>query len=380
MPKLPPQNLDAEESVLGGLMIDKNAIIRVADVLKAPDFYKPTHGMIYAAILKLYEKSQPIDILTITNTLRDAGQLESVGGATFLTQLTERVPTSSHIEHYAKLVKEKKVLRDLISTAAEVSESAFTAPEDIEQLLDQIEGKIFAISSGSINQKFLPIKDELSYHLAQKLGHGDLPALQLREVIREAYADDPQLAMQATRDMRVVRERDPACRSYATPLLYFKGFHALQCYRITHWLWLQGRHALALFLQNRISETFAVDIHPAARIGCGILLDHGHGFVVGETAVIEDDVSILHNVTLGGTGKAEGDRHPKIRYGVLIGAGAKILGNIEVGSGAKIGAGSVVLEPVPPHTTVAGVPAKIVGMAESDVPSLNMDHRLNCNN
>ena len=174
MPKLPPQNLDAEESVLGGLMIDKNAIIRVADVLKAPDFYKPTHGMIYAAILKLYEKSQPIDILTITNTLRDAGQLESVGGATFLTQLTERVPTSSHIEHYAKLVKEKKVLRDLISTAAEVSESAFTAPEDIEQLLDQIEGKIFAISSGSINQKFLPIKDELSlaYERIEKLKSG----------------------------------------------------------------------------------------------------------------------------------------------------------------------------------------------------------------
>ena len=224
------------------------------------------------------------------------------------------------------------------------------------------------------------LDDVLSFHLSSKLASPTMDARTLMELIGEALAADPQIAAATRADIRAAYERDPACRSYATPLLYFKGFHALQCYRITHWLWLQGRHALALFLQNRISETFAVDIHPAARIGCGILLDHGHGFVVGETAVIEDDVSILHNVTLGGTGKAEGDRHPKIRYGVLIGAGAKILGNIEVGSGAKIGAGSVVLEPVPPHTTVAGVPAKIVGMAESDVPSLSMDHRLNCNN
>lgn len=224
------------------------------------------------------------------------------------------------------------------------------------------------------------LDDVLSFHLSSKLASPTMDARTLMELIGEALAADPQIAAATRADIRAAYERDPACRSYATPLLYFKGFHALQCYRITHWLWLQGRHALALFLQNRISETFAVDIHPAARIGRGILLDHGHGFVVGETAVIEDDVSILHNVTLGGTGKAEGDRHPKIRYGVLIGAGAKILGNIEVGSGAKIGAGSVVLEPVPPHTTVAGVPAKIVGMAESDVPSLNMDHRLNCNN
>lgn len=222
------------------------------------------------------------------------------------------------------------------------------------------------------------LEDVLSYHLSSKLASPTMDARTLMELISEALSSDPRIGEAARADIRAAYERDPACRSYATPLLYFKGFHALQCYRITHWLWLDGRHALALFLQNRISETFAVDIHPAARIGRGILLDHGHGFVVGETAVIEDDVSILHNVTLGGTGKAEGDRHPKIRYGVLIGAGAKILGNIEVGSGAKIGAGSVVLEPVPPHTTVAGVPAKIVGMAESEVPSLNMDHRLNC--
>lgn len=224
------------------------------------------------------------------------------------------------------------------------------------------------------------LEDVLSYHLSSKLASPTMDARTLMELIGEALNSDPRIGEAARADIRAAYERDPACRSYATPLLYFKGFHALQCYRITHWLWLEGRHALALFLQNRISETFAVDIHPAARIGRGILLDHGHGFVVGETAVIEDDVSILHNVTLGGTGKAEGDRHPKIRYGVLIGAGAKILGNIEVGNGAKIGAGSVVLEPVPPHTTVAGVPAKIVGMADSEVPSLDMDHRLNCHN
>jgi len=224
------------------------------------------------------------------------------------------------------------------------------------------------------------LEDVLSYHLSSKLASPTMDARTLMELIGEALNSDPRIGEAARADIRAAYERDPACRSYATPLLYFKGFHALQCYRITHWLWLEGRHALALFLQNRIPETFAVDIHHAARIGRGILLDHGHGFVVGETAVIEDDVSILHNVTLGGTGKAEGDRHPKIRYGVLIGAGAKILGNIEVGNGAKIGAGSVVLEPVPPHTTVAGVPAKIVGMADSEVPSLDMDHRLNCHN
>ena len=222
------------------------------------------------------------------------------------------------------------------------------------------------------------LDDVLSYHLSSKLASPTMDSRTLMELISEALAADPAIGHATRADIRAAYERDPACRSHATPLLYFKGFHALQCYRITHWLWNQGRHALALFLQNRISETFTVDIHPAARIGRGILLDHGHGFVVGETAVIEDNVSILHNVTLGGTGKAEGDRHPKIRYGVLIGAGAKILGNIEVGRGAKIGAGSVVLEHVPAHTTVAGVPARIVGMADTETPSLDMDHRIHC--
>ncbi len=205
------------------------------------------------------------------------------------------------------------------------------------------------------------IEDALSYHLAQKLGHGDLPALQLREVIREAYASDPEIAVLATRDMRVVRERDPACRTYLQPFLYFKGYGGLQAYRVAHWLWRQERDVLAYHLQSRVSELFAVDIHPAASIGGGVFIDHAHGIVIGETAVVEDDVSMLHSVTLGGTGKAGGDRHPKIRRGVLIGAGAKVLGNIEVGEGARIAAGSVVLEDVPARCTVAGIPAKAVG-------------------
>jgi len=204
----------------------------------------------------------------------------------------------------------------------------------------------------------------LSYMLANKLASPIMPAIAIREVV-------------AACDIQAVRTRDPAVDKYSTPLLYLKGFHALQAYRIGHWLWHQGRQALAIFLQNQVSVTFQVDIHPAAKIGRGIMLDHATGIVVGETAVIENDVSILQSVTLGGTGKAGGDRHPKIREGVMIGAGAKILGNIEVGRGAKIGAGSVVLQPVPPHTTAAGVPARIVGKPDSDKPSMDMDQHFN---
>ncbi len=193
----------------------------------------------------------------------------------------------------------------------------------------------------------------LSYMLANKLASPIMPAIAIREVVEEAYAADPEMIASAACDIQAVRTRDPAVDKYSTPLLYLKGFHALQAYRIGHWLWTQGRRALAIFLQNQVSVSFQVDIHPAAKIGRGIMLDHATGIVVGETAVIEDDVSILQSVTLGGTGKTSGDRHPKIREGVMIGAGAKILGNIEVGRGAKIGAGSVVLQPVPPHTTAA---------------------------
>lgn len=219
------------------------------------------------------------------------------------------------------------------------------------------------------------IEEALSYHLAQKLGHGDLSSLQLREVIREAYESDPNLAVQAARDMRVVRERDPACKTYLQPFLYFKGYGGLQSYRIAHWLWEQKRDILAYHLQSRVSELFAVDIHPNAKIGAGVFIDHAHGIVIGETAVVDDDVSMLHSVTLGGTGKAGGDRHPKIKRGVLIGAGAKVLGNITIGEDARIAAGSVVLHDVPARCTVAGVPAKPVGgkCCDDVSPAVEMD-------
>lgn len=219
-------------------------------------------------------------------------------------------------------------------------------------------------------------QDVLAFHLSSKLLCDVMDGRALLELFHEAYEAEPKLVEAARADIRAHFERDPACGNYATPFLFFKGFHAIQCYRITHWLWQQDRKTLALFLQNRISEVSGVDIHPAAKIGCGVMLDHGTGFVVGETAVIGNDVSILHGVTLGGSGKVCGDRHPKIGSGVLIGAGAKILGNIHVGDGAKIGAGSVVLEAIPPHATAAGVPAKIVGQAGQAMPAFEMDHHI----
>ena len=220
------------------------------------------------------------------------------------------------------------------------------------------------------------LRSALSFQLANKLASAVMPAIVLREVIETALAAQPDILDAAAADICAVTERDPAVRYYSTPLLYLKGFHALQGYRVAHWLWQQGRHSLAVFLQNQISVVFSVDVHPAAQIGRGIMFDHATGIIIGETAVVEDDVSILQNVTLGGTGKEHGDRHPKIREGVMIGAGAKVLGNIEVGRGAKIGAGSVVLQPVPPHTTVAGVPAHEVGHPDCDKPSLDMNQGL----
>jgi serine O-acetyltransferase len=220
------------------------------------------------------------------------------------------------------------------------------------------------------------LEDALSFHLAGMLEGPNLPAPLIREVMGQALQEAPELGRAVRSDLRAVRERDPSVHDLAMPLLYFKGFHAVQSYRVAHWLWTQGRRGLASFFQSRISAVLGVDIHPAARIGKGILLDHGTGLVVGETAVIEDDVSMLQEVTLGGTGKQTGDRHPKVRRGVLIGAGAKILGNIEIGAGAKVGAGSVVLHPVPPHRTVAGVPARIVGRPKEAEPACSMDHCL----
>ncbi len=216
------------------------------------------------------------------------------------------------------------------------------------------------------------LAEALAYNLAQKLGGADMNALQLQAVCAAQYAADPALVEMAAADMVAVRARDPACTSYLQPLLYFKGYAAIQAHRVAHALWASGRTMLALHVQSRVSELFAVDIHPAARIGRGIMVDHATGVVIGETAVVGNDVSILHSVTLGGTGKAGGDRHPKIGDGVLIGAGAKVLGNIQVGAGARIASGSVVLSDVPPRCTVAGVPAKAVGGC-CDKPSESMD-------
>ncbi|MFQ5734876.1 MAG: serine O-acetyltransferase [Planctomycetaceae bacterium] len=216
----------------------------------------------------------------------------------------------------------------------------------------------------------------LSFHLASKLSSETLPSMLVREVIEEALTDDAGIREAVRADVVAVRDRDPATDDLFAPLLYYKGLHALQSQRVANWLWKRNRKPLALYLQNRMSETFAVDIHPAACIGKGILIDHGTSVVIGETAVVEDNVSMLHEVTLGGTGKEHGDRHPKVRQGVLIGTGAKILGNVEIGTGAKIGAGSVVLDDVPPHTTVAGVPAEVVGRTGVAEPALTMDHNL----
>jgi serine O-acetyltransferase len=222
------------------------------------------------------------------------------------------------------------------------------------------------------------IERSLSFHLANQLDSPTVSSLLLRDVMLEAYTADPSILEAVRADLLAVLDRDSATQELYIPFLYYKGFHSLQTHRVAHWLWKQGRKSLALFFQNRMSSKFAVDIHPAARFGRGIMLDHATGLVVGETAVIGNNVSILQSVTLGGTGKEDGDRHPKICDGVLISAGAKILGNIRIGQGAKIGAGSVVLEPVPPHTTVAGVPAKIVGKPASDTPALDMDHCWSC--
>jgi len=216
----------------------------------------------------------------------------------------------------------------------------------------------------------------LSFHLANKLDSQAMPALMIREIFEEAMTADPTIEIAMCADILAHRERDPACDTYSMPLLFFKGYQALQSQRIAHWLWERGRQCLALFLQNQISQQFDVDIHPGAKIGKGIMVDHATGVVMGETVVMEDNVSLLHGVTLGGSGCAKGLRHPLIRRGVLIGVGAKILGAIEIGEGAKIGAGSLVLESVAPHTTVAGVPAKVIGHPVVAEPALNMDHRL----
>lgn len=213
----------------------------------------------------------------------------------------------------------------------------------------------------------------LAYRFSLKLASGEMSEQILREIADEAYVSDPDLGQAARADIVAVYDRDPACHRFMQPLMFFKGFQAIQAYRIGHWLWKHGRRDMAYFVQMRVSEAFGVDIHPNARMGRGVMIDHAHSIVIGETAVVGDNVSMLHSVTLGGTGKEDGDRHPKIGNGVLIGAGAKILGNIHIGERSRIAAGSVVLHDVPCCKTVAGVPARIVGEAGCDQPALSMD-------
>lgn len=216
----------------------------------------------------------------------------------------------------------------------------------------------------------------VAHRVAERLNHADVSSELIRQAYADAIEDDRGISEAFRADIVATVDRDPAANRFIEPLLYFKGFHAIQTHRLAHWLWKQQRKDFAFYLQSRSSAVFQTDIHPAVAIGRGIFLDHATGLVVGETAVIDDDVSMLQDVTLGGTGKIDGDRHPKIRYGVMIGAGAKVLGNIEVGRCARIAAGSVVLKPVPPQTTVAGVPAKVVGTAGCPEPARSMNQLL----
>lgn len=220
------------------------------------------------------------------------------------------------------------------------------------------------------------LESALAYRFSQKLASGEMNEQILREIVDDAYAKSPELADASRADLLAVYDRDPATHRLIQPILFFKGFQALQAYRVGHWLWQRGRHDMAYFIQMRCSECFGVDIHPAARIGVGVMMDHAHSIVIGETATVGNDVSMLHSVTLGGTGKEDGDRHPKIENGVLIGAGAKVLGNIRVGHHSRIAAGSVVLHDVPPCKTVAGVPARVIGDAGCAEPSYSMNQLL----
>jgi serine O-acetyltransferase len=220
------------------------------------------------------------------------------------------------------------------------------------------------------------LEEAVAHRVAQRLDHADYAAELIVQDFRAMLRGNPQWSTALRVDIQAVHDRDPACTRFIEPVLYFKGFHAIQTHRLAHWLFNQGRVDTALYLQSRSSAVFQVDIHPAVRIGQGLFFDHATSIVVGMTAVIEDDVSILQGVTLGGTGKETGDRHPKIRRGVLIGAGASVLGNIEVACCSKIAAGSVVLKPVPQGVTVAGVPARIVGEAGCAEPARSMDQML----
>ena len=219
------------------------------------------------------------------------------------------------------------------------------------------------------------LEETIAHRVAQRIAHADVDAGRLYQTLEAVLAKTPELGEAFRADLAAVFDRDPACNRLIEPILYFKGFHALQTYRFAHELWKAGRTDFALYMQSQSSRIFGVDIHPAAEIGRGIMIDHATGIVIGETAKVGDDASILHGVTLGGSGKEADDRHPKIGRGVMIGAGAKILGTIKVGDCARVAAGSVVLKDVPDEMTVAGVPARVVGQAGCPEPARSM-HQL----
>lgn len=258
---------------------------------------------------------------------------------------------------------------------------------DVSAIWDLILAEARAVRSSEprlaplINDIFISRKSlthAIAARLSRKLSREDMNRLELSPLLEEILTEHPELIHSMIRDLEAINDRDPACLSLLQPLLYYKGFLAISTYRISHQFWENERQDLALYFQSLSSEIFGVDIHPAARIGCGIFLDHATSVVIGETSIVEDGVSLMHEVTLGGTGKISGDRHPIVRSGVLIGAGAKILGRVEIGRGAKVGAGSVVLDDVPAHKTVAGVPAVIVGESTALSPAEAMDQSLRC--
>ena len=260
-----------------------------------------------------------------------------------------------------------EIVADRTGTWRQLRAAAEAAARDEPHLASQMNAVILSHDD---------LAGALSFQIGRKLGDSELGPMSVREVCRDAFAADPSIVAAAEADLQAVSERDPAIKTLLQPFLYFKGFQALQAWRLSHWLWTQGRETLAFHFQSRISELFQVDIHPAARLGSGLFLDHGTGIVIGETAVVGDEVSMLHNVTLGGTGAERGDRHPKIGKGVLLGAGAKVLGNIVVGDYAKVASGSVVLKAVPAGCTVAGVPARLVNCPTGATPARTMDHTL----
>jgi serine O-acetyltransferase len=246
--------------------------------------------------------------------------------------------------------------------------------KEAEEILTREPAFATLVLSSVINRSCF--EDAVIHRVATRLGSNSLPTDLILDAFSRALEADPEIGAAFRADIAAIVDRDPACSRVIEPLLNFKGFHALETHRLAHWLWGNGETDFALYLQSRSSEVFQTDIHPAARFGRGIFLDHATGFVVGETAVIEDDVSILQNVTLGGTGKESGDRHPKVRSGVMIGAGAKILGNIEIGGCSRVAAGSVVLHDVPRNVTVAGVPAVVIGAHGCIEPAREMDQIL----